>query len=65
MATVTCPTCGEDFEVLSPGPLETPCTVDYDCEVCCSPMEITFECEDDGEGEGDSEITGWARGLVE
>jgi hypothetical protein len=39
---VTCPTCFEEFEVSLPSPDETPCEVDYDCEVCCRPMLIPF-----------------------
>jgi len=57
-ATVTCPTCFEQFEVPAPAPEETPCEVDYDCEVCCRPMTIRFE-EDDGE------VIGTACGLAE
>lgn len=40
---VTCPTCFEVFEVVSPPPDELPAEVDYDCEVCCRPMIILFE----------------------
>ena len=55
-APVTCPNCFESFEVPCPPPEETPCEVDYDCEVCCRPMIVAFE-EDEGE------VTAWARGL--
>jgi len=44
---VICPSCFEEFEVPSPAPSETPCDVDYDCEVCCRPMRIYFDLEDD------------------
>lgn len=56
---VTCPSCFEEFEVPAPFISETPCDVDYDCEVCCRPMRIYFE-----EGE-DGEVTGTAYGLNE
>ncbi len=39
-AAVTCPTCFETFEIVLPGVGETPCELDYDCEVCCRPMVI-------------------------
>lgn len=55
-APVTCPTCFENFEVAIPPVGETPCEVDYDCEICCRPMLIVFEEEDDG-------VVAWARGL--
>lgn len=45
---VTCPSCFEEFEVAAPPPAETPCDVDYDCEVCCRPLRIRFEA-DEGE----------------
>lgn len=44
---VICPTCFEEFEVPAPGITEVPCDVDYDCEVCCRPMRIAFDEEDD------------------
>ena len=53
---VLCPTCFEEFEVMAPSPEETPCDVDYDCEVCCRPMRIFFELDGD-------EVVGSARGL--
>jgi hypothetical protein len=55
---VTCPTCSESFEVEAPHETEVPCTVDYDCEVCCRPMTISF-WEDEGE------IVAQASGLGE
>lgn len=53
---VTCPSCFQEFEVPAPWPDETPCDVDYDCEVCCRPMRIWFELDD-------GEVTGTASGL--
>ena len=47
-AEVTCPTCFETFEVPAPHESEVPCSVDYDCEVCCRPMQIHFSEEDGG-----------------
>ncbi len=47
-APVTCPSCFEVFEVACPALCETPCEVDYDCEVCCRPMVLRFL--PDGEG---------------
>ena len=48
MVTVVCPACFEEFSVMPPSPDELPAEWDYDCEVCCRPMFITFE-DDDGE----------------
>lgn len=48
LASVTCPSCFQVFEVAAPGFGEVPCDVDYDCEVCCRPLRIFFE-EDGGE----------------
>ena len=45
---VTCPACFQEFEVPSPHFTEVPSDVDYDCEICCRPMRISFD-EDDGE----------------
>lgn len=56
MPSVTCPTCFEEFEVPAPHFSEVPCTVDYDCEVCCRPMSISF-------WEEDEEIVAEAYGL--
>lgn len=39
---VTCPFCFGHFEVATPPAEETPCEVDYDCEICCRPMVISF-----------------------
>jgi hypothetical protein len=47
-ADVTCPSCFEVFSVPAPDPTECPSDVDYDCEVCCRPMRISF-WEDDFE----------------
>ncbi len=56
---VICPTCFEEFMVPVPAPEETPCEVDYDCEVCCRPMMIYFEADED------NEVGAFARGLNE
>ncbi|MEJ6571529.1 MAG: CPXCG motif-containing cysteine-rich protein [Akkermansiaceae bacterium] len=40
--SVTCPSCFEAFQVALPAAEECPCEVDYDCEVCCRPMIISF-----------------------
>jgi hypothetical protein len=53
---VICPSCFQEFEVPAPAPMETPCDVDYDCEICCRPMRILFEFDGD-------EVNGDARGL--
>lgn len=55
-ATVVCPTCHESFDVPAPPSDETPCELDYDCEVCCAPMAILFTAEG-------GEVFGEARGL--
>ena len=46
-ADVVCPTCFETFGVPSPDLTETPCELDYDCEVCCRPMLIRFTLDGD------------------
>jgi Cysteine-rich CPXCG len=53
LVPVTCPACFEVFEVAAPFIDEVPTDVDYDCEVCCRPLRISF-WEEDGEvlGEG-------------
>jgi hypothetical protein len=38
--SVTCPACGETFEVEVPQDADFPAELDYDCEVCCRPMVI-------------------------
>ena len=53
---IFCPHCGETFALPAPAPNEIPCEVDYDCEVCCAPMLVKFELEDD-------EVVAYARGL--
>lgn len=58
MLPVTCPTCFEEFDVPAPFITEVPCTVDYDCEVCCRPMSIDF-------WEEDGEVVAEARGLAD
>ncbi len=53
---VTCPHCWQIFSIPGPAPEETPCSWDYDCEVCCRPMWIHFE-------EADGSIIASAEGL--
>lgn len=48
-APVTCPSCFETFEVACPQQCETPCQLDYDCEVCCRPMLLEFRPGTEGE----------------
>lgn len=57
-SSVICPSCFETFEVPAPGREELPAEVDYDCEICCRPMLISFQ-------ESDDEIVADARGLDE
>jgi len=40
---VTCPSCFQTFSVASPSMGELPAKLDYDCEICCRPMEIYFD----------------------
>lgn len=54
LVEVICPSCFEAFEVVCPPIGELPVDVDYDCEVCCRPMIISF-----------SEHGGSARGLAD
>lgn len=42
LVSITCPTCFESFEILSPPASEVPAEIDYDCEICCSPLIIEF-----------------------
>ena len=56
-AEVVCPTCHEVFEVPAPDFSEVPCEWDYDCEVCCAPMRISF-------GADDGLVVAEARGLA-
>jgi len=58
VGVVTCPSCFETFEVALPDLAEVPAEVDYDCEVCCRPMMISF-------WEENEEIWVEARGLGE
>jgi len=46
--TVCCPSCLQNFEVAGPAPEECPTEWDYDCEVCCRPMVIAFDADEDG-----------------
>ncbi len=56
MHPVTCPSCFQEFLVPLPGLAEVPALLDYDCEVCCRPMELWFERDGD-------EVVATARGL--
>ncbi|HUJ42969.1 MAG TPA: CPXCG motif-containing cysteine-rich protein [Opitutaceae bacterium] len=56
--TVTCPSCLQRFQVAAPPLEELPTELDYDCEICCRPMEICIDV--DGE-----EIRAEARGINE
>jgi len=56
MLQVTCPSCYEIFEVVEIPMDEVPCEVDYDCEVCCRPMLISYT-------ETDGDVWAEARGL--
>lgn len=56
MLPVTCPSCFEEFEVVELPLEEVPCELDYDCEICCRPMVISFEVLD-------GEMWAEARGL--
>lgn len=58
MVEVQCPTCFEYFYVHAPSLEECPCDLDYDCEICCRPMILHFEADDD-------EVIGYASGLNE
>jgi hypothetical protein len=47
-ASVICPSCGEEIElVLDPGGGPVQEYVE-DCEVCCHPMQLTVTWDDDG-----------------
>ena len=54
--TVCCPSCLQTFEVAGPSADECPTEWDYDCEVCCRPMVIRFDTDDE-------EVRAEARGI--
>jgi len=56
---VTCPSCHVAFEIPLPDPTETPCEVDYDCEVCCHPMMVSFTADEE------ATVMAMAHGLAE
>jgi hypothetical protein len=56
---IQCPSCFESFEVAGPGVEECPAEWDYDCEVCCRPMTIVFELDEN------DEVSAYARGINE
>lgn len=45
LATIHCPSCYEGFEIQVPPSSECPCELDYDCEVCCSPMTVAIDAD--------------------
>lgn len=53
---ILCPTCFEVFEIVCPPFSEIPAELDYDCEVCCSPLIIDLHRNGD-------EITVQSRAL--
>jgi hypothetical protein len=55
---VTCPACFQRFEIAVPPSTEMPAELDYDCEICCRPMVIFLEGDED-------EIRVEARGINE
>ena len=59
MVFVVCPFCFEEFGVTPPSPAELPAEWDYDCEICCRPMLISFE------DDGDDGVDAYARSLAE
>lgn len=44
-ATVTCPFCGQSFDLTIDVSVESQRFV-TDCEICCRPFEVVAECED-------------------
>ncbi len=57
-ATVTCPSCLQQFEVAVPPADELPAELDYDCEICCRPMVISISRDRNG-------VVAEARGINE
>lgn len=45
LAGVLCPTCFEEFGVAKLPLVECPAQLDYDCEVCCRPMILSYDRE--------------------
>lgn len=56
---IQCPSCFESFEVSGPRAEECPAEWDYDCEVCCRPMVIAFDLDENGD------VSASARGINE
>lgn len=56
--TVTCPSCFQSFEIAALPPEELPAEFDYDCEICCRPMLVQMQVEED-------DIWAEARGINE
>ena len=46
-AEVTCPACYESFTIVLPSAEERPTVLDYDCEICCRPMNIHISASGD------------------
>lgn len=46
-AVIACPYCGEEIEVEIDGSVERQRYVE-DCSVCCKPMLLVVECDEDG-----------------
>jgi hypothetical protein len=44
---VTCPSCFQRFAVAAPPPEELPAELDYDCEICCRPMMIFVDGDEE------------------
>lgn len=43
--SITCPFCGQTFEIVLDTTVASQRFV-TDCEICCRPMEVLVECED-------------------
>ncbi len=46
-AQISCPYCGEEIEVEIDGSVERQRYVE-DCSVCCKPMLLVVECDENG-----------------
>jgi hypothetical protein len=45
-ATFTCPYCGEEISMLLDTSVSSQTYIE-DCEVCCRPIQVSYETEDD------------------
>lgn len=43
--SITCPFCGQTFEIVLDTTVASQRFV-TDCEICCRPMEVLVDCED-------------------